>query len=133
MFTCQDFESIWSYVKNFFEQRYYPDIKISVPGVQGYNCSLTINPNLVKTAGKDQLILRLSSFKRQLFAAPYEMMMRAVKEKKAVGNITFSQRVGDRTWISFDSKNTNIQRTNSQYLLGCHSLKSQSKHLQKYY
>ena len=132
MFTCLDFETIWSYVKNFFEQRYYPDIKISVPGLQGFSCSIAINPNLVKTAGKDQLILRLSSFKRQLFAAPYEMMMRAVKEKKAVGNITFSQRLGDRTWISFDSKNINTQKINSQYLSACLSLKSQSKHLQRF-
>jgi hypothetical protein len=57
----------------------------------------------LKNNNEDKIIARLSTFKRNFFSAPFEMMMKAVKEKKSVPNVSFSPRPGDKTWLAFDS------------------------------
>ena len=126
MFSCLDFNSLWAFVASYFQQKYFPDLKITVPGQGGFSLMITIDQSSLKQSSEDQVSLRLSKFKRNFFAAPYEMMMIAIKEKKQLGNLSFCPRPGDKTWISFDSTRCLTKRTSSQSTMASPSRRNQS-------
>ena len=48
-FACEDFDTIWDYINNYFHQRFYPDIKVTVPGEAGFSCSVSVDQNTLKS------------------------------------------------------------------------------------